>query len=56
MLEFKVACTYICTTIHDTHYKIFYSKTIVYMLTLGYDAAEKNSEIKPNQRNHTTLK
>ena len=37
MSEFKVASTYICTTAHYTHYKIFNSNTILYMLTLEYN-------------------
>ena len=59
MSEFKVADTYICTNAqcaHFTHYKIFYSNTMFYRLTWGYNAAKKSCKIKPNQRNHITPK
>ena len=44
--EFKVSCTYICTTTHYTHYNIMYSNTIFYMLTLGYNTAKKKLQNK----------
>ena len=43
MSEFKVAGTYIFTTANYTHYKIYYSNTIFYMLTWGYNADKKNN-------------
>ena len=42
--EFKVGGTYICNTGHYTHYKIFYTKTILYRLTWGYN--HYNNEAK----------
>ena len=48
MSEFKVGGTYICTTAYYTHYeydyKIFYSNTIFYRLTWGYNAAKKTEK------------
>ena len=44
MSELKVACTYICTTAHYTHYKIFDSNRILYMLTWGDNAAKKTAK------------
>ena len=49
MSEFKVGGTYIVTTVHNTHYKICYSNTILYRLTWRYNAAKK-------QQNKTKLK
>ena len=57
ILEFKVACTYICTTAHYMHYyndyndyKIFYSNTIFYMIMLEYNAAKnQQNKIKPKK-------
>ena len=69
--EFKVGCTYICTTAHYTHYKICYSNTIFDMLTWGYNDynniynynnyynyynSAKKKEKKLNQINQTTQK
>ena len=48
MSESKVGGTYICTTEHYTHYKIFNSNTIFYRLTWGYNhynnASKKTSK------------
>ena len=48
-----MACTYICTIANYTHYyndyKIFYSNTIFYMLTWGYNAAKNKHQNKTKQ-------
>ena len=41
MSNLKLEGTYISTTAHYTHYKICYSKTIIYRLTWGYNVAKK---------------
>ena len=56
MSEFKVAGTYICTTAHYTHYKIFYNNIIFYRLIWGYNAANKKQQNKSKQKKSHNLK
>ena len=58
MSEFKVGGTYICTTTHYTHYKIFYSNTIFDRLTWGYNAANKKlkNKTKPKKSHNPKIK
>ena len=57
MSEFKVGGTCICTNAKFTHYKIFYSNTILYRLTWGYNTAKKiQNKTKPNKSHNLRKK
>ena len=58
MPEFQVCGTYIYTTLHHMHYRIFYSNTILYRLTWGYNEATKKqkNKTKPKKSNNHKIK